>query len=494
MRVARRLLKWSLGLVALCAAALAIVILAFAAQARVKHPDLQPWHRIELQEEFHAGRPEVKTFADYRRLEDRLFAELKTRVLDDPRAADPYVLGKYHEGSAPARRAWDTPYNRSFELAPQNPRGAVLLVHGLSDSPYSMRAIADAFFREGYHVVVLRMPGHGTLPSMLRRVSWRDWYQAVEIAARYTASLAGPGEPFLAGGHSTGAALLTLYSVRSLDDPSLPRPHRLYLMSPAIGIDDFAFMTNVISAFSFVPYFEKSAWLDVFPEYDPYKYNSFTVNAGNQIYHVTRELRSALEAAGAANRLGGMPRITVFHSLMDATVKTVDVVRNLLALLPGVGNELVVFDVNRGEALQGLLARAPIDYLEKIRHATDLPFRMTLVGNRDAGTLEIGVFSRAARQREVTLQSLPLAWPRGVYSLGHVAIPFPVDDPVYGLAPESDGGPPFALGAFAARGESGALLVPPSLLARLRSNPFFDVIRAKVVETCRADETALAAR
>jgi len=48
--------------------------------------------------------------------------------------------------------------------------------------------------------------------------------------------------------------------------------------------------------------------------------------------------------------------------------------------------------------------------------------------------------------------------------------------------------PSFPLGAVASRGESGALVVPAEMLARLRCNPFFAVIRSRVAETCRADE------
>jgi esterase/lipase len=348
-----------------------------------------------------------------------------------------------------------------------------------------MRALAETFHAQGYDVVVLRMPGHGTIPSMLRDVAWADWYAAVVLAAREAARRAGPDHPFLAGGHSTGAALLTLYSVRSLEDPSLPRPKRLYLMSPAIGISELAVLTNVLSSLSFIPGLEKSEWLDVLPEYDPYKYNSFPVNAANQIYRVTRELRAALDDAVTAGRLDGMPRVIVFHSLVDATVTTTEVVQGLLGRLPPRGHELVVFDVNRHEALQGLIAPAPIEYLERIRQATDLPFGITLVGNREATSLEVAAYVRPAGESEVTIEPLPLSWPAGVFSLGHVAIPFPPDDPVYGLAPAVDPGRPrFALGAFSARGESGALTVPLGMLARLRSNPFFDVIRSKVAQTC----------
>jgi alpha-beta hydrolase superfamily lysophospholipase len=104
-----------------------------------------------------------------------------------------------------------------------------------------------------------------------------DWYAAVELAARHAAQRAGPGHPFYAGGFSTGAALTTLYSVRSLGDASLPKPARLVLISPAIGISKAAGLTKILAGLSFAPYFEKSSWIDVLPEYDPYKYNSFPV-------------------------------------------------------------------------------------------------------------------------------------------------------------------------------------------------------------------------
>jgi len=477
----RRIAKWSGRALALVVAVLATIVLGYAFQTRVTLPELAAWHRLTLREEFRAGRADVASFPDYRRLEDRLFAEVRSRLMDEPSATDPFALGRYRPGSVPAQLALDTRYNRSYELAPADPKGSVLLVHGLSDSPYSMRALAETFFEQGYFVVVLRLPGHGTVPAGLVDIDWHDWYAAVSMAAKYAAARAGPGRPFVAGGHSTGAALLTLYSVRSLDDPALPRPERLYLISPAIGLTDLAFLTNILSGMSFLPCFEKSDWVDVLPEYDPYKYNSFPVNAGKQIYRVTRELKRALEAA--RGRLGDMPRVIVFHSLVDATVKTTDVVHGLLALLPAKGHELVVFDVNRIEALQGLIAPPPIEYLEKLRDARDLPFRVTLVGNREPGSAQIAAYVREAGAPEVKVEPLALEWPRGVISLGHVAVPFPIDDPVYGLTPGTGEGPRYSLGTFSARGESGALVVPLGMLARLRCNPFFDVIRSKVRES-----------
>jgi alpha-beta hydrolase superfamily lysophospholipase len=483
----RRVAKWSILPVAFGAVVLATIVLVFAIQARVRLPALHGWHRLELKEEFHAGAAGAPaSFEEYRRLEDRLFSELRRRILDDPKVVDTYRLSRFRPESIPAHLALDTPYNRSFELMPAAPRGAVLLVHGLTDSPYAMRSIAQTFFDEGYYVLVLRLPGHGTIPAALRDVSWRDWYGAVVLAAKHAATAAGPGKPLLAGGFSTGAALVTLYSLRALDDTSLPQPEQLYLVSAAIGISKFAVLTNVLAGLGFVPYFEKSKWLDVMPEYDPYKYNSFPVNAANQIYGLTKELQSTLVAAEEAGRLSKMPHVLVFQSLVDATILAEDVVKGLLAHLPPNDNELVVFDINRRDRLEALLAPGPVEALNRL-NAASWPFRITVVSNLDPSSKTVATFTREAGSREVTVGELPLAWPPGVLSLGHVALPFPIDDPVYGLTPPPGDESSYPLGTMAARGESGAMIVSFDSLARLRSNPFFDVIRSKIRETLAAE-------
>jgi alpha-beta hydrolase superfamily lysophospholipase len=463
-------------------------------QARYLLPDLKAWHTMELGEEFKVGRSDTpKSFEEYRRLEDRLMAELRGKILENPAAADSFVLGRYNPHSVPACLAWETPYNHSYELVPKKPKGSVLLVHGLTDSPYVMHHLADEFFAQGYYVLVLRMPGHGTIPSGLLHVTWQDWYGAVELAARHAAKQSGEGKPLMVGGFSTGGALVTLYSIRAQEDPSLPKPARLYLLSPAIGISKLAILTNVVSGLSFIPFFEKSRWTDVLPEYDPYKYNSFPVNAGNQIYKLTRELRRSLLDAKERGKLGGMPQVTLFQSLVDATVQTPEVVKGLLMNLPEKGNELVVFDVNRQDALQGLLSPGPLAGLQRLRSMPSLPFKLVVVSNSGQKTGSVVAITREAGSATDTVSELGLDWPRGVVSLGHVALPFPIDDPIYGLTPKASDQPPFRLGAFDARGESGAMVVSLSAFARLRCNPFFEVIRATIDDTLKAGAVAPAA-
>jgi alpha-beta hydrolase superfamily lysophospholipase len=483
----RRVLRPVAYAAALALVVPATIVLVFAVQARVRLPALKPWHRIVLKSEFRTGRADTpKTFEEYLRLEEALFAELRERIMDDPAAADRYAIGRYNPQSVPARLALETPYNRSYELVPQDVRGAVLLVHGLSDSPYSLRALAEVFRDQGFYVLALRLPGHGTIPSGLMNVRWEDWYAAVELAAKHAAQRAGAGHPFYAGGYSTGAALTTLYSVRALGDASLPRPSRLILISPAIGISKAAVLTKILAGLSFIPYFEKSRWIDVLPEYDPYKYNSFPVNAGHQIHELTGALQEAIDEGTSAGRLAGMPRLLAFQSLVDATITASQVVGGLFLRVPGPENELVVFDINRSEVLRDLIEPSRVEEFERIRTAPAFPFRITLITNRDPASQEVAAFTRQAGTRDTTEADLALRWPRGVLSLGHVALPFRVDDPVYGLEPAA-GGPEHPLGSLTIRGEAGTLVVPLGDLARLRSNPFFSVISDRIVEVIRDD-------
>jgi carboxylesterase len=52
----------------------------------------------------------------------------------------------------------------------------VLLVHGFTGSPASMKPWARALAEQGYAVEVPRLPGHGTTWQDLNRVAWTDWY------------------------------------------------------------------------------------------------------------------------------------------------------------------------------------------------------------------------------------------------------------------------------------------------------------------------------
>jgi carboxylesterase len=58
----------------------------------------------------------------------------------------------------------------------------VLLLHGFSGSPASMRPWAESLAERGYAVEVPLLPGHGTRWQDLNRVVWTDWYAEAELA------------------------------------------------------------------------------------------------------------------------------------------------------------------------------------------------------------------------------------------------------------------------------------------------------------------------
>lgn len=453
----------------------------FAAQAWWRLPDLAGWHE-PLEGEFSASDPDRPgAFADLLALEQRLFTRLAERMRVETGGGTPDPMGRYSPDSAAATLALQSSGNRSSVLMHPQPTGAALLVHGLTDSPYMLSAIARGLNARGLQVVSLRLPGHGTVPGALTTVHRQDWIAAVELAARHAAELAGPGRPLVFAGFSTGGALSLRHALRALADPTLPMPTELVLLSPAIGISEMAAVSEVAAGLAFIPGLAKARWLDVLPEFDPYKYNSFPVNAARQIWHLTRELERELAAAERAGTLARLPRITTFQSLVDATVQIEDLTRRLYRRLPAGGHELVIFDINRRHQLSGLMAPGPLQALERLRQAPPLAFRLTLVGNRGPDSDEVAEWVRAPGERSFQPQALGLSWPPGVLSLGHLAIPLPADDPIYGLSPATQPGErAFTLGGRAPSAEAGALSVPLATLARMRSNPFHASIERRL--------------
>ena len=58
----------------------------------------------------------------------------------------------------------------------------VLLVHGFTGSPASLRPMAEFLASKGLTVELPRLPGHGTHWEDLTDSSWEDWFEATENA------------------------------------------------------------------------------------------------------------------------------------------------------------------------------------------------------------------------------------------------------------------------------------------------------------------------
>jgi hypothetical protein len=77
---------------------------------------------------------------------------------------------------------------------------------------------------------------------------------------------------------------------------------------------------------------------------------------------------------------------------------------------------------------------------------------------------------------------LGFKYPPGLYSLSHVALPFPMTDSLYGLTPDSTEDFGLNLGALAPRGERNVLIASLDSLLRASSNPFFPYMIDRIDE------------
>jgi len=443
-------------------------------------PDPRLWHEQAPAGEFRAGDLDADfDLDDYLAFEDRVFAALDDFMLaPDELSGTPTVI-RYVTGGPGDPDTFERNWNRTFEMTPDEIRGGVLLVHGLSDSPYSMRSLAETFRDEGFYVLAMRMPGHGTVPAGLVRAKWRDWAAAIDIGARHVAGKLTEGRPFILVGYSSGGALSVLYTLHAIDDEDQPAPDHVLLLSPAIGITRFAMASNWHKLFSWIPYFEKSKWVAIQPEYDPFKYTSFPKNAGAQSWAIAREVETQLARAQADGRLARIPPILTFQSAVDSTIIAADVLGRLYRRLPDNGSELVIFDVNTVGSLDEFYRDRTDRTMAGLLTDKTFPFRLTMITNASPESVDVVARTKEPFTDEVKVVGLAQSWPPNVYSLAHVAIPFPPTDPLYGPI-GVDGR--VQLGNLAPRGEKHVLKISAADLLRLRYNPFHEYMIQRVVE------------
>ncbi len=106
----------------------------------------------------------------------------------------------------------------------------VLLCHGFTGSPQSLRPWAHRLAEAGYSVSLPLLPGHGTTWQDMNRSRWPEWYATVDVAL---SQLRGRCETVVVAGLSMGGALaLRLAEQRGADVAGL------VLVNPAVRIED----------------------------------------------------------------------------------------------------------------------------------------------------------------------------------------------------------------------------------------------------------------
>jgi carboxylesterase len=117
----------------------------------------------------------------------------------------------------------------------------VLLCHGFTGSPYSLRPWAEYLAGAGLSVSVPRLPGHGTTWQEMSRTRWEDWY--AEVDRGYEDLRGRAGEIFVMGLSLGGCLALRMAELRGtgisglvLVNPSLAADTKLFALAPLLKL------------------------------------------------------------------------------------------------------------------------------------------------------------------------------------------------------------------------------------------------------------------
>ncbi|MDB4380993.1 alpha/beta fold hydrolase [Mariniblastus sp.] len=470
------------GLNVLLTTAAAIVLLLVVWVKTAKSlPELKGWHLEMPESEFSAADAgEDFSLDDYLVQEQLVFDELDGFIESSWESQVNGAFSRYRRDSVcnpetVVGRNW----NRTRVLEAENPIGGVLLIHGLSDSPYSLREIGLRLHREGYTVVWLRMPGHGTCPCALANVEWPDWTAAVKVGVRGLKQKLPEGKPLIMAGYSNGGALAVNYALAAIAETSLPKIEAILLFSPMIGINPLARLFRIYHTVALVSRTVKALWSNVDAEVDPFKYSSWPTNASIQAWDMTQEVERQLGLLEKQGRLQEIPPILAMQSVVDSTVRVPKLISSLFEKLHNNSSELFLFDIDRFDQIANLFN---LSFEEKIfpnLEREDLPFQLTILRNAKSDSRKVILESRVGDQS--CEEMLELEWPEGIVSLSHIAIPFSAGDRLYGnRAATADTGINF--GSISLRGESSALLLSDALFVRCRYNPFYELMENRMID------------
>jgi esterase/lipase len=186
------------------------------------------------------------------------------------------------EQAARMRSPFEVPIQSSETCSVQTGQHkGFLLIHGLTDSPYLLRGVADSL-RGLYPCAVIRavlLPGHGTVPGDTLDMHFEDWLAITEYGARSLHNEEQVSDVYLVG-FSTGTAL----SIRHMaEGESTDKVKGLIMLSTAVKAGtEFAFLAGWLKYLK--------PWMSNFKERDAARYESFSSNAGAQFYYLVKDL------------------------------------------------------------------------------------------------------------------------------------------------------------------------------------------------------------
>jgi esterase/lipase len=189
-----------------------------------------------------------------------------------------------------------------------------LLIHGLLDSPYTMRDIGVELQKNDLLVRAVLLQGHGTIPGALLHTDYREWVETVRYGVD---TLKKEVEQIFLVGFSTGGTL-ALYHAATYPE----KIAGVVLISPALKINcPFDFLANWPARGGEI--WPRMAWFhrDKEETKNYTRYLSTPFNAAYQVYHLARKVKKLnapacpLFFALSRNDLTVLSRVSIHYFL-----------------------------------------------------------------------------------------------------------------------------------------------------------------------------------
>lgn len=258
--------------------------------------------------------------------------------------------------------------NSPFELIPNSQRASngkfkygALLLHGLLDSPFSMRDMGQHLQANGILCHGMLLPGHGITPKDLVSIKYQNW---IDAAAYGIKNLQKEAEQIYLIGYSTGATLSVYHALKN------PAIAGIILLAPAIRIK--APITYLLDWHYLMKRLRNHReWLFHCEEVDYAKYLSIPYNAIIQVSSLTDELFEL----GRKNKLRCPIFMAVSHE--DETISSHSAI-DFFSSIKNKKSRLLVYTSYDHRYPDHRIITRPVDYPDlHIKHFSHVCFPFT---------------------------------------------------------------------------------------------------------------------
>jgi len=186
------------------------------------------------------------------------------------------------------------PFSTTVSNAERCPKkNGVLLLHGLTDSPFTMSNIAKSITNSKYgECAILNipvLPGHALVPGASLEVTSKHWIDAVDFAIKDLQNRGADDISII--GFSTGGALGLNYVLKTKDENI-----KLVFVSPALALNISKFDVFLVRLISSIGnHINSLAYLEKYSDINPCKYESFSSTGAKDLIDVIDDNNKMLQ-------------------------------------------------------------------------------------------------------------------------------------------------------------------------------------------------------